>query len=42
MLLQIGDVLFDFMDVPDWAGKLLIAFIALELCRPLSFPGPMS
>ncbi len=31
VLLQLGDVVFDFLDVPDWAGKLLIAFLALGL-----------
>ncbi|MDX1572186.1 MAG: hypothetical protein R3200_17010, partial [Xanthomonadales bacterium] len=29
LLLQIGEVTFDFLDVPDWAGKLLIAFLGI-------------
>jgi hypothetical protein len=29
VLLQLGDVVFDFLEVPLWAGKLLIAFLAL-------------
>ena len=31
VLLQIGDVVFDFLEVPAWAGRLLIAFLALGL-----------
>lgn len=31
LLLQIGDIVFDFLEVPTWAGKLLIAFLALGL-----------
>ena len=31
VLLQLGDVVFDFLEVPVWAGKLLIVFLALGL-----------
>ena len=31
VLLQLGDIVFDFLEVPGWAGKLLIAFLALGL-----------
>jgi len=31
VLLQLGDVVFDFLEVPTWAGKLLIVFLALGL-----------
>jgi len=31
VLLQIGDIVFDFLEVPAWAGKLLIVFLALGL-----------
>lgn len=31
VLLQFGDVVFDFLEVPTWAGKLLIVFLALGL-----------
>ena len=31
VLLQLGDVVFDFLEVPAWAGKLLIVFLALGL-----------
>jgi len=31
LLLQIGDIVFDFLEVPGWAGKLLLAFIGLGL-----------
>jgi hypothetical protein len=31
VLLQIGDIVFDFLEVPTWAGKLLIVFLALGL-----------
>ncbi len=31
VLLQIGDIAFDFFEVPNWAGKLLILFLALGL-----------
>jgi DNA-binding winged helix-turn-helix (wHTH) protein len=31
VLLQIGDIVFDFLEVPVWAGKLLIVFLALGL-----------
>ena len=37
LLLQIGNVLFDFLDVPDWAGKLLVAFLAIGLVPALVF-----
>ena len=29
LLLQIGEVTFDFLEVPNWAGKLLIVFLVL-------------
>jgi DNA-binding winged helix-turn-helix (wHTH) protein len=31
VLLQLGDVLFDFLEVPIWAGKLLVVLLALGL-----------
>jgi hypothetical protein len=31
VLLQIGDIVFNFLEVPAWAGKLLIAFLVLGL-----------
>jgi hypothetical protein len=31
VLLQFGDVVFDFLEVPTWSGKLLIVFLALGL-----------
>ncbi len=31
VLLQVGDVLFDMLEVPGWAGKLLVALLALGL-----------
>jgi DNA-binding winged helix-turn-helix (wHTH) protein len=31
VLLQLGEIVFDFLEVPTWAGKLLIAFLALGL-----------
>jgi hypothetical protein len=31
VLLQMGEIVFDFLEVPNWAGKLLIAFLALGL-----------
>ena len=31
VLLQVGEIVFDFLDVPGWAGKLLIVFLALGL-----------
>ncbi|MDH3431796.1 MAG: transcriptional regulator [Gammaproteobacteria bacterium] len=31
LLLQLGEILFDFLEVPTWAGKLLIAFLTLGL-----------
>jgi DNA-binding winged helix-turn-helix (wHTH) protein/predicted transcriptional regulator len=31
VLLQIGDIAFDFLEVPAWAGKLLIVFLVLGL-----------
>ena len=31
VLLQVGEIVFDFLDVPGWAGKLLIAFLSLGL-----------
>ena len=29
LLLQVGEVMFGFLEVPNWAGKLLIAFLVL-------------
>ena len=37
LLLQIGDVTFDFLEIPDWAGKLLIAFLALGFIPAILF-----
>jgi hypothetical protein len=31
LLLQIGDIVFDFLEVPNWAGKLLLAMLLLGL-----------
>ena len=31
LLLQIGDILFDFLEVPNWAGKLLLVLLVLGL-----------
>ena len=31
LLLQLGEVLFDLLETPAWAGKLLIVFLALGL-----------
>lgn len=31
VLLQLGDVVFDFLEVPIWAGKLLLALLVLGL-----------
>jgi DNA-binding winged helix-turn-helix (wHTH) protein len=31
LLLQLGDVLFDFLEVPNWAGKLLVVLLSLGL-----------
>ncbi len=31
LLLQLGEILFDFLEVPTWAGKLLIVFLSLGL-----------
>ncbi|MDH3338347.1 MAG: winged helix-turn-helix domain-containing protein [Gammaproteobacteria bacterium] len=31
VLLQIGEIVFGFLEVPTWAGKLLIVFLALGL-----------
>ena len=31
VLLQVGEIVFDFLDVPDWSGKLLIVFLSLGL-----------
>jgi len=31
VLLQVGEIAFDFLEVPGWAGKLLIVFLALGL-----------
>ena len=37
VLLQIGEIVFDFLEVPAWAGKLLIVFLALGLPIALIF-----
>ncbi len=37
LLMQVGDVVFDFIDGPDWAGKLLLAFLALGFVPALVF-----
>lgn len=37
LLLQVGDVVFDFLDVPDSAGRILIALLALGLIPALLF-----
>ena len=31
VLLQLGEIVFDFLEVPAWSGKLLIVFLALGL-----------
>ena len=31
LLLQLGDIVFDFLEVPAWAGKLLIVFLVFGL-----------
>ena len=31
VLLQLGDVLFEFLEVPTWAGKLLVVLLSLGL-----------
>jgi len=31
VMLQVGDIVFNFLEVPGWAGKLLIALLALGL-----------
>jgi hypothetical protein len=31
VLLQVGDILFNFLDVPGWAGRLLLALLALGM-----------
>ena len=31
LLLQLGEILFDLLEVPSWAGKLLIVFLTLGL-----------
>lgn len=31
LLLQVGDIAFDFFEVPNWVGRLLIAFLVLGL-----------
>ena len=37
LVLQLGEVVFDFLEVPPWAGKLLIAFLLLGLPLALFF-----
>jgi len=31
LMLQVAEILFEFLELPNWAGKLLIAFLALGL-----------
>ena len=31
LLLQIGDIVFDFLEIPNWAGKLLLVLLLLGL-----------
>lgn len=31
VLLQVGEIVFDFLEVPGWSGKLLIVFLSLGL-----------
>ena len=31
LLLQVGEIVFDFLEVPNWAGKLLLVFLVLGL-----------
>ena len=31
LVLQMGEVLFELLEVPPWAGKLLVAFLLLGL-----------
>ena len=31
VLLQIGDIVFDFLEIPSWAGKLLLVLLVLGL-----------
>jgi DNA-binding winged helix-turn-helix (wHTH) protein len=31
VLLQIGDIVFDFLEIPNWAGKLLLVLLLLGL-----------
>jgi DNA-binding winged helix-turn-helix (wHTH) protein len=31
VLLQIGDIVFDFLEIPNWAGKLLLVLLVLGL-----------
>ena len=37
LLLQIGDVLFGMLDVPDWAGRLLIGLLAIGFIPAVVF-----
>ena len=37
LVLQMGEVVFDLLEVPKWAGKLLIAFLLLGLPIALFF-----
>jgi hypothetical protein len=30
-LLQIADIVFDFLEIPNWAGKLLLVLLVLGL-----------
>ena len=31
LLLQVGEIVLDFLEVPSWAGKLLLVFLVLGL-----------
>ena len=31
ILLQIGDIVFNFLEIPNWAGKLLLVLLMLGL-----------
>jgi len=37
LLLQVGDVLFGFLELPPWSGKLLVALLALGFVPALLF-----
>ena len=37
VVLQIGDVMIDFLDMPDWSGKLLVLILGLGFPLALIF-----